>query len=409
MFACKDNFCIGINYWPIKKAMYWWRNFERTEVEQDFTTLASNKFKLVRIFLTWEDFQPQPDLVSKIALENLLWTADCAERNSLQLIPTFFCGHMSGVNWLPYWMIEDKNDNHSRFRIFCQTSYKTGKIKNYYADNELILAQCEQITAVVKMLCDHPGVHSYDLGNEASNLAIPESRKQGRNWLDKMVSAVKNITPAPVTFGMHAEDLEEDRNLWPQDAAEFCDYLCMHAYPFYLSWLKDPFDYMIVPFLTIITEWLSQKPVFMQEFGLPTLPVIHPLLPENDRFKMKSPLWDEKQAALYYEKTLTALCQQKVPAALSWCFADYSPYFWDLPPLKENHHERYFGLFRHDGSPKEAVGVIKEGTWQKDSPGINNGQDFLLDIQRDNFYRDPRKNLADMFAAYKAGLKAGVS
>jgi endo-1,4-beta-mannosidase len=137
--------------------------------------------------------------------------------------------------------------------------------------------------------------------------------------------------------------------------------------------------------------------------------VILPLLSENDRFKMKSPLWDEKQAALYYEKTLTALYQQKVPAALAWCFADYFPYFWDLPPLKENHHERYFGLFRHDGSPKEAVGVIKEGNWQNISLGFNNGRDFLRDVQRDDFYRDPRKNLADMFAAYKAELKAGVS
>jgi hypothetical protein len=51
-----------------------------------------------------------------------------------------------------------------------------------------------------------------------------------------------------VTLGMHAEDLEEDRHLRPQDAAVFCDILSMHGFPFYLHWVDDPLDYELPPF-----------------------------------------------------------------------------------------------------------------------------------------------------------------
>ncbi len=27
----QDTFTLGVNYWPRKKAMYWWKDFERAE------------------------------------------------------------------------------------------------------------------------------------------------------------------------------------------------------------------------------------------------------------------------------------------------------------------------------------------------------------------------------------------
>jgi hypothetical protein len=51
--------------------------------------------KIVRIFLLWDDFQPEPDSVSKEALENLATVADIAGDNDLGLDVTFFTGHMS--------------------------------------------------------------------------------------------------------------------------------------------------------------------------------------------------------------------------------------------------------------------------------------------------------------------------
>lgn len=406
MFDAEGGFLRGVNYWPVDKAMYWWRDFERGEVERDFALLAANNFKLVRIFLTWEDFQPQPELIPPISLENLLWTADCAVKSGLGLIPTFFCGHMSGVNWLPCWMTEDKPGASRRFKVYPRPAVGNAAIKNFYADEELMAAQSWQIAAIVKRLQGHPGIHSYDLGNESSNLVMPDNREQARNWLKVMVSSIKNIAPVAVTIGMHAEDLEEDRRLRPQDAACYCDYLSMHAYPFYLPWVEDPDDFLLAPFLVVVTEWLGQKPVVMQEFGMPTLPEIAPFVSDTLRRELKCPLWNEREAALYYEKTLAALGREGTPAVLGWCFADYAPGLWDLPPLKDNPHERYFGLFRHDGLPKATAAVFKKGGRPQCPDGNGRTRQFLGKYQREAFYQNPRHNLALMFKDYKSELDA---
>ena len=106
MITIQDNFAVGINYWPARKAMYWWKAFDVAEVERDFTVLNSYGVQQVRIFLTWEDFQPRPDRIHGPSLDNLLITADLAQTHDLCLLPTFFCGHMSGVTWIPDWAFE---------------------------------------------------------------------------------------------------------------------------------------------------------------------------------------------------------------------------------------------------------------------------------------------------------------
>jgi endo-1,4-beta-mannosidase len=54
---------LGINYWPISSAMYWWRRFDAAEVAQDFGRIRAAGFNTVRFFLRWEDFQPTPERV----------------------------------------------------------------------------------------------------------------------------------------------------------------------------------------------------------------------------------------------------------------------------------------------------------------------------------------------------------
>jgi endo-1,4-beta-mannosidase len=86
--------------------MYWWQDFDAAEVEQDFSRLADARFQVVRVFLTWEDFQPAPSRVSTGCLNHLVAVADVAANCKIMIQPTFFCGHMSGVNWIPegYWV-----------------------------------------------------------------------------------------------------------------------------------------------------------------------------------------------------------------------------------------------------------------------------------------------------------------
>ena len=69
--AVGQPFPVGVNYWPRRKAMYWWRDFERDEVAEEFDVIAGLGLRLVRLFLLWEDFQPTPLAVSSEALDHL--------------------------------------------------------------------------------------------------------------------------------------------------------------------------------------------------------------------------------------------------------------------------------------------------------------------------------------------------
>jgi hypothetical protein len=91
--------------------MTWWRRFDRAEVAADFIQMRRDcGIDFARIFLLWEDFQPDgPHSVAASALENLIQVADAAAEAGILLDVTFFTGHMSGPNWVPWWMIVDND------------------------------------------------------------------------------------------------------------------------------------------------------------------------------------------------------------------------------------------------------------------------------------------------------------
>ena len=63
-----DRFVLGVNYWPRRKAMYWWSDFDRSEVEDEFDLIAALGLNVVRLFLLWDDWQPDPDSVDSARL-----------------------------------------------------------------------------------------------------------------------------------------------------------------------------------------------------------------------------------------------------------------------------------------------------------------------------------------------------
>jgi endo-1,4-beta-mannosidase len=400
----QQEFALGVNYWPAAKVMSWWQDFDVAEVEADFSRMAAKGLKIVRIFLLWEDFQPSPFRISSEALRHLVSLADIAAECGVSIMPTFFCGHMSGVNWLPDWMLAPGRGA-GRFPVWSGGRQLLVEIRNWYSDQEVIAAQRLQCRQVARALAGHPAVWAYDLGNESSNCVIPPDRSAARQWLEVMAGEIRsNSGPGLVTLGMHAEDLENDRHLWPQDAAVWCDFLCMHGYPFYLSWAGE-FEAQVLPFLGLVTQWLGGKPVLFEEFGAPSRPVLPPYPGERDLAGAKIPLWSEQSVAGYYRQALELLSQAGMTGAMAWCYADYDPNRWSCPPLKDNPHERYFGLFRSDGSPKPAAqacgefaNCLAEGGQPKIDPQAGA---WLGDEDRERFYDNPRTELSRLYEKYK--------
>ncbi len=264
----KDRQLIGLNYWPIDSATTWWHRFDEAVVEEDFSRMKEAGFEVVRVFLLWEDFQPLPRRVSTRTLDHLVSVMEIASKRKIQILPTLFTGHMSGINFLPPWML-DLGEGNGRFPVFSEGRKRKNKVQNFYKDRELKEAQKFLIREVSNALKGHPGLWAWDLGNEPSNLILPDSKEEALTWLEEMVSELKRTDESvPVTLGLHQEDLEEDRKMGPGEVGRFCDFLSIHAYSIYAPWADHQKDEEVVPFLGLLTQWLGSKEVLIEEVGI---------------------------------------------------------------------------------------------------------------------------------------------
>jgi endo-1,4-beta-mannosidase len=375
-----DEYRVGINYWPARTAMRWWRDFDRAEVDRDFATIGAAKCDSVRIFLLWADFQPAADQVSPVALSRLVQVADAAAARGLRLVPTLFTGHMSGANWIPEWALGRAGTG--RFPIVSGDAVVERVPRDWYDDRAIVDAQALFAREVAAALRGHPALWAWDLGNENSNVCVPASRDLARSWLARMTSAIRaSDASSPITIGLHMEDLEEDRRLGPAEAAEVSDFLCMHGYPLYAKWARGTADASLPAYLAEVTRWLGRKDVLFEEFGMPSRTAT-----------------EEGAADGYVAEALEALHDVGTTGAMLWCFADYSPEIWDRPPLDRAPHERFFGLWRADGTPKPAVRHLGRYVGVERRPTRPEGG--WIDIPRERFYEDPGANLRRLYGRY---------
>ena len=390
-----ERFDVGVNYWPASSAMRWWRRFDAGEVDRDFARIRAAGGDLVRFFLLWEDFQPAPTTVSDRSLRLLATVADTAERNHLRIIPTLFTGHMSGANFIPEWAL-GADATADRFRVIANDRVVDRGMRNWYADPLVFEAQALLARECARALAGHAALSRWDLGNENSNCCVPPTSEDGRRWLDRIASAIRSADPScGITLGLHMEDLEDDRRIGPAEAAEVCDVLCMHGYPIYTSWCRSPTDPELVAFLTEVTRWLAgtEKDVLFAEFGAATRNGD----PEAERGP--SPLLSEHEADRYIRSAFVRLHAAGAVGGMVWCYADYDRAIWNEPPLDRAPHERHFGLWHADGTPKPAAAALREWSGRtRVAPRAVNWSE----TDRGRFYESPRETLVRLYRSYSA-------
>jgi hypothetical protein len=307
--ARDSRFTLGVNYWPRKKAMLMWREFSADEIRRDFRVIRDLGLTLVRIFVLWMDFQPvDADHVDAAALANLVVVADEALAAGLQLDVTLFCGHMSGPNWLPAWMLLPPNaeplaaaaaaeganphklqvvvpvaagaadgsggdDVGSRVTVLAATDARA-RYRNPFHDELALRGQLTLIAAVVSRLASHGAVALWNLGNEIDLLAWPRTVAEGAAWAQRLAAAIREHDrcggggsdaradpqrpPRPVTCGLHADSLRWScNNVSIARIFRAMDVPVMHAYPMYVGWLNDPLNANFVPFACMVTGIIS--------------------------------------------------------------------------------------------------------------------------------------------------------
>jgi len=393
-----ERIILGSNYWPGEKGIFWWREFEVSPVQRDFSLAAEYGFDLVRIFLLWEDFQPEINRVSVSALKDLVRVAELANDHRIKILPVFFCGHLSGVNWLPSWMVESGRGDRA-YPVFSMGMIRKGKARNMYVDREVRKAQKVLIHETTNALRGHPSVWGWDLGNQPSTLVTPPSRDSARAWFEEMVTELRRWNSSlPITWAMDSSDLEDGRFPGPKELASYCDFISLQMNPVQARWADGPMDEKAPVFLCLMAHWLGGKGVLAGDLGVPTEPLL-PYLTEGDRKKFGGGgLAKEADAETFFVKSLDLLKSQGIRGALARSFSDYDSSLWDRSPLDDRVAERFCGLFRRDGSAKPAAQMIR------DYPRERKPRDLSwdwVDIRPEEFSENPGGHLPRLYRRFK--------
>lgn len=402
------RFLTGVNYWPRRKAMYWWSAFDGTEVADEFDVIAGLGMDVARIFLLWDDWQETPDTVSHARLRDLGIVCDIASDRGLGLDVTFFTGHMSGPNWAPAWLLDSRAPAHAS--PFVRQVVSGGDVvdspyRNMFHDPIALAAERLLLETVVGEYRDHDAIWMWNLGNEPDLFARPATASDGVRWVDQMTELVRSVDPIhPVTTGLHTANLFENNGLRVDQVFAGAEAAVMHGYPMYVPWARHPLDPDFVPFLCALVQALSGKPCLAEEWGGCT----NPDGPDSVTWEWESYgiprsqfMAGEEDLAHYVTATLPRLVDTGSTGAFLWCFADYEESLWDRPPCEDGgaRHERHFGLVRADGSLKPHTESIRQ--FAATGPLVSAPRRTVrLDIGGDEYYEDPSGHARRLYEAF---------
>ena len=400
-----EPFLLGVNYWPRAKAMWWWADFDAGEVREEMAMIGDLGLRVVRIFLLWESFQPRPDEVSAEAVGHLRTVADLAADAGLLLEPTFFTGHMSGPNWAPDWLLDPSRPLRPGGRQVVSLGRRHAAahdIHDPYQTPFVLEAERLQLRTVCAALRDHPALWAWSLGNEPDLFARPATADVGRAWMADMTHAIHEVDPDhPVLIGLHGASIHGDVGLRIDHAAAETDISVMHGYSIYDPLAREPLDPELVPFTAALTAALAGRPVLYEEFGVNT----H--VPDAASHWGELATWDggtrrayfasEADAAVHHAAVLDGLHRAGCLGAFAWCFGDYEPRLWERPPCDLQAHERFFGLYRSDGSLKPMGATVRD--FAAASPTVQRPErGVALSVTPDAFYSAPARYLPDLYA-----------
>lgn len=414
----RRTFTLGVNYWPRHKAMAWWKAFDHAEVETEFGEIAALGLSVVRIFLLWEDFQPAPDVVSETALADLGVVLDVAQALGLRVLPTFFTGHMSGVNWWPTWALLDDDtsaggtagaaSDEAIIRVAGgSATHRHGR--DPYTDPLMLAAARAQVEVVCGRYGAHPAVWAWDLANEPDLFAVPRTTAEGAAWNATLAAVVRAHSDRPVTLGAHLPSLVRYTGFRPDHLAPHNDFLSMHAYSVYYRPTPeaDPLDPDVIPAAALATAALGGKSVLLGEFGYASArPGAHAetVLAGPPGHERAQYLANDDDGGRFYTAVLERLARAGALGAFAWVFSDYAPETWDRPPLNTHIHERFFGLTRADGSVKPSGEAMRAFAARAAAGEPPSGAITPPRLDPEEWYRDPAANFRALLTRYRGLL-----
>ena len=340
---------LGINYWASQTAARMWRDWHPDEIERDLRLLAESGFTLLRVFPTWNDFQPldvrQPaegnaadpgsgtgeDLpgtsavsagVDEQMMDRFSAFCDLAEQYHLKLIVCILTGQMTGRLFIP----------------------RALERRNLYTDPVALKWEARYVEYFVRRMKHHPAISAWESGNETNYLGIAENSARVEAWLRYIHSTIRLADPERPVIGVNGLNISSEEAPWlSRLVAQFSDFVTVHPY---IMWGKAGIEefngirsLLFCPAQSSGLEQITGKPAFVEETGL-WRPMTVSL----------------EGVAKYLRGMLWNLWSANCRGMLWWCAFDQerfdsAPYDWSLPGLEH-------GLFSGTGDPRPGAEII---------------------------------------------------
>jgi beta-galactosidase len=241
-----DSFLIGANYWSRKHGPAMWREWCPEEIDQELKELHDCGMNSVRIFLTWNDFQPikeyykgsnadkipikvclrhdenqtienNPYLMNLEMVDKFDQFLQLSEKYKIKVIPSLLTGFMGGV-------------------LF-DVDFRNGR--SIYTDPTMLYYQELYFSFFAERYADNETILAWQFGNEMTcyeKLNIPAEQ---RLWMNTLVNAIrKHDTKHPITPGNEGQVSNSKYSAdgcWHHHITlEMCDVTTVHTYPVFM-------------------------------------------------------------------------------------------------------------------------------------------------------------------------------
>ena len=331
-----------------------WKRFDENVVRKDLKFLSEYGINCVRIFPSWDDFQPltrnpvpkssfydkfpyamrvnEKDLLtqkyasglSEEKLEQFKTVLDIAKEYGMKVIVSLITGWMSGRRFVPTAFLE----------------------KDLVGDPEVVVWQCRFIKDFVSEIKHYDNIIAWEPGNECNSLTTTADEHACEMWMMAITNAIRLADGTrPVYSGLHYTELNGKWNLNAQ--SRYFDVVTTHPYPLFTEYcdideLKEMRSSLHSAIESAYYTSITGKVCLVEEAGTLGAMVI------SDDF-----------APEYFEQSLMTSLSVGATGYLWWCSFDQK---FDFAPYDVNSVERDLGLAYSNENAKPILEKMKEVT-----------------------------------------------
>lgn len=387
--SVQTPFLVGVNYWPRELGLELWKRFDIDLVHEDFANLSDLGITFARIFLLWEDFQPDPETLRCAALSHLLELCDAAAAEGLKLELVFFSGHVGPLNWVPSWLL----DPNAAPGLACGSAYPTladgkwttSRLLSPFADPLARRAAMRLVRGVARSVGNHPAIFGYNLGNRPDLLATPQCIAEANQWFAELKQALQNVDPRhPVTCSLAGSNLTSGSGLRVDQVFASLDYACIDRDGTLVTAPANRLESQAT-FNCALASALAQKPAVLQE------------LEPAESLRGQDATICEQKSADYVGHVLKGLQEQGARGAVLWWYTDTC-----IEPLPAGTPSLY-GLFDAAGNLRPHGKVLQDFASGRPTVVAAPKKRIVLDCTPDDFYESPAQRAGSLFESYLQG------